>query len=275
MVPAPARRVLVRDMTAQGVSERRALALVRMSASSLRYTPAPDTNAALRTRIVALAHRHRRYGARMIYLKIRQAGECVNHKLVERLYTEAKLQVRRRRRKKIPLADRQPLVRPQAPNEVWSADFVFDRTADGRVVKCLTVVDDATTEAVVIVPARALGGLSVTRVLDRLALERGLPRVLRMRAMNKLSRLSAPLGRPIEGQIRAQAQWSRPIVRHPDSYPRSGGCQAEVRRAVFDAKGSGQRWAWPPLRLEPEPQISTRRSIRPSTRGQHRTPCGS
>ena len=176
---APARRVLVRDMTAQGVSERRALALVRMSASSLRYTPAPDTNAALRTRIVALAHRHRRYGAGMIYLKLRQAGEPVNHKRVERLYTEAKLQVRRRRRKKIPLADRQPLVRPQAPNEVWSADFVFDRTADGRVVKCLTVVDDATTEAVVIVPARALGGLSVTRVLDRLALERGLPRVLR------------------------------------------------------------------------------------------------
>ena len=79
-------------MTAQGVSERRALALVRMSASSLRYTPAPDTNAALRTRIVALAHRHRRYGAGMIYLKLRQAGEPVNHKRVERLYTEAKLQ---------------------------------------------------------------------------------------------------------------------------------------------------------------------------------------
>ena len=56
MVTAPARRVLVRDMTAQGVSQRRALALVRMSASSLRYTPAPDTNAALRTRIVALLH---------------------------------------------------------------------------------------------------------------------------------------------------------------------------------------------------------------------------
>ena len=181
MVTAPARRVLVRDMTAQGVSERRALALVRMSAASLRYTPAPDTNAALRARIVALAHQHRRYGAGMIYLKLRQAGARVNHKRVERLYTEARLQVRRRRRKKIPVADieRQPLIRPQAPNEVWSADFVFDRTADGRVVKCLTVVDDATTEAVAIVPARTLGGLPVTRVLDRLAFERGLPRVLR------------------------------------------------------------------------------------------------
>jgi len=114
-----------------------------------------------------------------IYLKLRQAGERVNHKRVERLYTEARLQVRRRRRKKIPVADRQPLMRPAAPNEVWSADFVFDRTAEGRAVKCLTVVDDATTEAVAIVPARALGGLPVTRVFDRLAHERGLPRFLR------------------------------------------------------------------------------------------------
>ena len=115
----------------------------------------------------------------MIYLKVRQAGERVNHKRVERLYTEAGLQVRRRRRKKIPVADRQPLTRPQLPNEVWSADFVFDRTAEGRVAKCLTIVDDATTEAVAIVPARGLGGLPVTCVLDRLAQERGVPRILR------------------------------------------------------------------------------------------------
>ena len=47
------------------------------------------------------------------------------------------------------------------------------------MVKCLTVVDDATTEAVAIVPARAFGGLPVTRVLDQLALKRGLPRILR------------------------------------------------------------------------------------------------
>jgi len=166
-------------MVTRGLSERRALTVVRMSASSLRYVPAPDRNAALRARIVALAHRHRRYGAGMIYLKLRQSGERANHKRVDRLYAEARLQVTRRRRKKVPQADRQPLVRPQGRNEVWSADFVFDRTAEGRVLKCLTSVDDATTEAVAIVPARALGGLPVTRVFDRLALERGLPRILR------------------------------------------------------------------------------------------------
>ena len=40
------------------------------------------------------------------------------------------------------------------------------------MLKCLTIVDDATTEAVAVVPARALGGLPVTRVLDELALTR-------------------------------------------------------------------------------------------------------
>lgn len=179
MVTAPARRVLVRSLTERGLSERRALAVIGMSPSALRYTPAPDRNVALRARILALAHRHRRYGVGMIYLKLRQAGETVNYKRVERLYVAERLQVRRRRRKKVPAVDRQPLARPTRPNEVWSADFVFDRTAEGRVLKCLAIVDDATTEAVAVVPARALGGLPVTRILDRLAIERGLPKVLR------------------------------------------------------------------------------------------------
>ena len=179
MVTAPGRRVLVRSMTERGLSERRALAVVGMSASAVRYQPAADRNAALRARIVALAHRHRRYGAGMIHLKLRQAGECVNHKRVHRLYVAERLQIRKRRRKKVPVADRQPLLKPTVPNEVSSADFVFDRTAEGRVLKCLAIVDDATTEAVALIPARALGGLAVTRVLDRLALTRGLPRVLR------------------------------------------------------------------------------------------------
>lgn len=176
---APVKREVVRTMVTRGLSERRALTVVRMSASSLRYVPQPDRNVELRQRIVAIAQRHRRYGVGLIYLKLRQAGERVNYKRVERVYTEARLQVRYRRRKKVPVADRQPLVRPTRPNEVWSADFVFDRTAEGRVLKCLTIVDDATTEAVATVPARSIGGLAVTRVLDRLAAERGLPKVLR------------------------------------------------------------------------------------------------
>ncbi|MBD8881031.1 transposase, partial [Rhodanobacter sp. 7MK24] len=83
-----------------------------------------------------------------------------------------RLQVRRRKRKKVPVSERQPLVRPSAPNEVWSMDFVFDCTADARVLKCLTIVDDATHESVGTEierwrreyneerPKKALGGLT-------------------------------------------------------------------------------------------------------------------
>lgn len=75
-------------MTGQGLTERHALRVVSMRASSLRYRPALDRNVALR--------------------------------------------------EKVPVSDRQPLARPEAANEVWSMGFVFDRSADGRVIKCLT-----------------------------------------------------------------------------------------------------------------------------------------
>ena len=176
---ALSRREVVRGMTTQGLTERQALRVINMSASSLRYRPAPDRNLVLRGKILSLAHRYRRYGAGMIYLKLRQQGEIVNHKRVDRLYAQAALQVHRRKRKKVPAADRQPLGRPDAANAVWSMDFVFDRSADGRVIKCLTIVDDATHESVAVKPERAIGGITVTRILDDLAITRGLPKMIR------------------------------------------------------------------------------------------------
>jgi len=106
-------------MIDKGLSERRSLRVVGMSPSAFRYQPVADRNTALKERIIALAQRHRRYGAGMIYLKLRQAGEVVNHKRVDRLYAEAGLQMRRRKRKKISVADRHPLVRPLSANQVW------------------------------------------------------------------------------------------------------------------------------------------------------------
>ena len=169
----------MRQWVDKGLSERRALSVMRMSASALRYEPRPDRNVELRERILALAQRHKRYGVGMIHLKLRQSGLPVNYKRVERLYQDAKLQVRRRKRKKVLVGERQPLLRPDRANEVWSMDFVFDRTAEGRVIKCLTIVDDATHESVAIEVERAISGHGVSRVLDRLALSRGLPKGIR------------------------------------------------------------------------------------------------
>lgn len=169
----------MRFIVSKGLSERRALLIVQMSPSALRYQPAPDRNQALRERILALAQRHRRYGSSMIYLKLRQEGQVVNHKRVDRLYAETALQVKRRKRKKIPIGERLPLFRPEQADQVWSMDFVFDRSADSRVIKCLTVVDDGTHEAIAVVPERAIGGELLTRIMDKLCVERGYPQVIR------------------------------------------------------------------------------------------------
>ncbi len=179
MVAAPARRELVRWMGTRGLTERQSLAFIGMSASSLRYQPRPDRNIELRARIVALAQRHRRYGVGMIHLKLRQAGELVNYKRVERLYRLEQLYIRRRRRKKIPVSERQPLIRPESANQVWSMDFVFDRVAGGRVIKSLVIVDDATHESVAIMAEHTIGGDHLTRILDGICSLRGKPAVIR------------------------------------------------------------------------------------------------
>lgn len=58
-------------------------------------------------------------------------------------------------------------------------DFVFNRMAEGRVIKCLAIVDDATFESVAIVPKRVIGGYQLTHILDQLRVTRGLPQVIR------------------------------------------------------------------------------------------------
>ena len=66
----------------------------------------------------------------------------MNHKRVLRLYQEANLSVRKRRKAKRPISERVPLQLARAVNEVWSMDFVSDSLANGRRIKFLTVADD-------------------------------------------------------------------------------------------------------------------------------------
>ncbi|AIO53560.1 integrase core domain protein [Burkholderia mallei] len=56
------------------------------------------------------------------------------------------------------MIEREQLALPGAPNEVWSIDFVMDALSNGRRVKCLTVVDDFTKEAVDIVVDHGISG---------------------------------------------------------------------------------------------------------------------
>ena len=162
------------------LSERRACRLVGLSRNSYRHPPVPtqDTEA-LSAAIIDMAQVRRRFGYRRIHDLLRPDFPEVNHKRVFRLYSLAKLAVRKRKKAKRPTNDRVPLQIAQGVNEVWSMDFVSDSLANSRRIKCLTVADDFSHECVDIATDYGIGGQYVTRVLDAAALFRGYPAAVR------------------------------------------------------------------------------------------------
>ena len=162
------------------ISERRACGLVGLARTTLRRVVVEEpATASLRARIIDLAHARRRFGYRRIHDLLRREGVRANHKKVYRLYREAALSVRRRRRRKGVMLDRQTLYVPTKPNEIWSIDFVMDALANGRRIKCLTIVDDFTRECLDIAVDYGISGGYVARVLDTIGQFRGLPRAIR------------------------------------------------------------------------------------------------
>jgi putative transposase len=176
MVSPQAKREAVTVLMAErdfGVT--RACGLAQLSRSLYRYRSRRPACAALRERLMAIAAEKRRYGYRRVYLRLRREGWAVNRKRVYRLYREAGLAVRRRKRKRIGPFERKPLPKPLAANLSWSMDFVSDGLADGRRLRCLTIVDDCTRECLAIEVDTSITGTRVKAVLERLAETRGLP----------------------------------------------------------------------------------------------------
>ena len=162
------------------LSERRACRLVGLSRDSFRNPPmASEQTQTLRCRIVDIAHQRRRFGYRRVHDLLRRDFPGVNHKRVYRLYREANLAVRKRKKSKRPLNERVPLQLAKAVNEVWSMDFVSDSLSNGRRLKYLTVADDFSHECVDIAVDFGISGEYVTRLLDRAAVFRGYPDMVR------------------------------------------------------------------------------------------------
>ena len=124
--------VLCRDYQ---FSTRRACGLIGFSRSSNEYRGRPDRHARIRERLVTLSGKHRRYGYRMLHAKLGQEGFKVNVKVVERLYREERLTLRRRNRKKIPKGVREGawcpiwLQTPPTSGGAWTSPWMRSPTA--------------------------------------------------------------------------------------------------------------------------------------------------
>jgi len=179
-VSPQARREQVGFACEHGLSERRACGLLGIARSTLSYEltlPAKDAPviAAMRT----LSAQYPRYGYRRIRIFLRRQGHQLGVHRTHRLWRQAGLQLPRRRpRRRIATGRPRPLPATNA-NFVWAYDFVFDATAQGQQIKCLTVVDEFTHECLAIDVAGSIRSKRVIEVLSRLISTHGTPLFLR------------------------------------------------------------------------------------------------
>jgi transposase InsO family protein len=170
-----------------GISQRHAARLLDLARSSLRYRQKARTGeAVLDQAIRRLARRHPRWGYRRIHARLRTLGWSVNLKRVRRRWLELgyKRPIRLRKTRKLGpkrgTSANSCMAQPASfKNDVWTCDFLFDRTSDGKPLKWLTVVDEYTRECLVLYAAESISGADVRRILAKLMGRRGAPRRLR------------------------------------------------------------------------------------------------
>lgn len=157
-------------------SERRACRVMMLAVTTYRYR-SRRCDEPLRTRLIALAREKPRYGSPRLHALLQREGQ-VNHKRVERIYREVGLTLRRKKRKRCVRVGR-PLLERTAANQEWALDFVHDAVECGRTIRVLSVVDAYTRECLALEVDTSFASRRVTRVLDEIIAQRGLPLSIR------------------------------------------------------------------------------------------------
>lgn len=180
MVGARVRRQQVAYAEGRGLSRRHACALLSVARSAMGYVSTLIArDAGVVPPMQALAAQYPRYGYRTIRIFLERQGHALGTDRMYRLWRQAGLQVPKKRPRRRVAASRPRPVPPTAINHVWAYDFVFDTCADGRSLKCLTVIDEFTRECLAIDVAGGIRSGRVIEVLTQLVSLHGAPRYLR------------------------------------------------------------------------------------------------
>lgn len=96
-----------------------------------------------------------------------------------RVYCQLRLNLKRKHKRRIPTRNPLPLAVPTEANQVWSADFMQEALWDGRRFRTFNVIDDFNREALAIEIDTGISAQRVIRILDQIAVWRGLPNRIR------------------------------------------------------------------------------------------------
>jgi putative transposase len=235
------------------ISQRRTSQVLGRSRSTLRYQPASrQGDLPLLKAIKRLARKYPRWGYRFIHARLEHKGWTVNLKRVRRLWREANLQrpVRRRRPNKLgpkrgssknSCANRPALFK----NDVWAYDFVADRTASGKALRWLTLVDEYTKECLALHVATSVTGRDVRSVLTRVISKRGAPGSIRSDNGSEFVCEALASWLPAKGtepiQVAPGSPWENGVGESFNSRFRDEFLEREEFEDASDAKEKG-RW---------------------------------
>lgn len=173
--PTYKKPVVLHMMSHHPVSERKACQLVGLSRTGYRYQASEKTDTPLRERMKVLATSYPRYGYLLLHGLLKNESLVINKKRTYRIYTEEKLQVRTKKRKKLQ-RPRVPMSVPSRVNERWSMDFVSDQLFNGRRFRVFNIIDDYSREMIDQLVSVSISGNRVARFLNDLAQSRPLPK---------------------------------------------------------------------------------------------------
>lgn len=164
-------------------SERRACAVLEVPRSTQRYEGKPRSDeAALCTRLRTMVRQRPRFGYRRLTVLLQREGWQVNSKRVHRLCRVEGLNVRQTVRIKRAIgssANACSKRKSEHRDDVWTWDFVFDRTMSGTTLKWLSLIDEHTRECLALKVDRGLTSDDVINILAELFQTRGVPKCIR------------------------------------------------------------------------------------------------
>lgn len=159
------------------LSKRKTARFLGLARTTMTYKHRTSKDDALESRMTYLAGKHRRWGLPMIHHLLFQEGLVAKSRSrSERIYRKLGLQIKNRRRKKLPKVVRVPFKKAERPNEIWSFDFVHDYVETKRRLKCLTIVDDCSKKSPGLLADYSITANDLTTFFDQLP---SLPRKLR------------------------------------------------------------------------------------------------
>jgi putative transposase len=150
-----------------------------MAKTSYYYQHKKDDDDEIVDVLLKLVEREPKWGFPKCRDRIRALGYGWNHKRIYRVYTQLRLNLRRKHKRRLPTRNPEPLAVPNAPNECLSIDFMSDKLNHGTRFRTLNIIDDYNREVLAIDINLGIPADRLIRVLDNVASERGYPKMIR------------------------------------------------------------------------------------------------